>query len=102
MKRASKGYSRVVTPLFKTMLVQHQDEEPSTHESSPSRITSSPSLSPQHTPITSGAEEPTPMPYESPLQSVHSLGRNKGSLSLIELMVLCTSLSKKVEGWNLS
>ncbi|GKC34917.1 hypothetical protein Tco_1047301 [Tanacetum coccineum] len=37
------------------------------------------------------------MPHESPLQSVHSLGRDEGSLSLNELMVLCTSLSKKVE-----
>ncbi|GJR67777.1 putative ribonuclease H-like domain-containing protein [Tanacetum coccineum] len=46
MRRASKGYSGVVTPLFDTMLVQPQDEAPST---SPSRITSSPSLSSHHT-----------------------------------------------------
>ncbi|GJS93372.1 ribonuclease H-like domain-containing protein [Tanacetum coccineum] len=106
MKRISKGYSGVVTPLFNTMLVQHQDEEPShktTHESSPSRITSSPSLSPQTHPSTSQpqttfvAEEPALMPHESPLQSVHSLGRDEGSLTLNELMVLCTTLSKKVE-----
>ncbi|GKA96160.1 hypothetical protein Tco_0818255 [Tanacetum coccineum] len=38
------------------------------------------------------------MPYESPLHSVHSLGRDEGSLSLKELTDLCTSLSKKVEG----
>ncbi|GJW34711.1 hypothetical protein Tco_0057631 [Tanacetum coccineum] len=37
-----------------------------------------------------------PMPHESPLQSVHSLGRDEGSLSLHELTDLCTSLSKKV------
>ncbi|GJZ03235.1 ribonuclease H-like domain-containing protein [Tanacetum coccineum] len=36
------------------------------------------------------------MPYESPLQSVHSLGRDEGSLLLHELMVLCTNLSNKV------
>ncbi|GJS85657.1 hypothetical protein Tco_0752198 [Tanacetum coccineum] len=36
------------------------------------------------------------MPHESPLQSVHSLGCNKGSLSLHELTVLCTNLSNKV------
>ncbi|GJX48897.1 hypothetical protein Tco_0275742 [Tanacetum coccineum] len=36
------------------------------------------------------------MPHESPLHSVHSLGRDEGSLSLNELTVLCTSLSKKV------
>ncbi|GJV30420.1 hypothetical protein Tco_1386868 [Tanacetum coccineum] len=98
MKRVSKGYSGVITPLFDTMLVQHQDEEPSiqpTPESSPSRITSSPSLSPQHTTI---AEEAAPMPNESPLQSVHSLGHDEGSSSLHDLMVLCTSLSKKVQG----
>ncbi|GKA26678.1 hypothetical protein Tco_0712787 [Tanacetum coccineum] len=38
------------------------------------------------------------MPHESPLHSLHSLGRDEGSLSLNELMDLCTSLSKKVEG----
>ncbi|GKF25298.1 hypothetical protein Tco_0081192, partial [Tanacetum coccineum] len=42
MRRASKGYSGAVTPLFDTMLVQPQGEAPST---SPSRITSLPSLS---------------------------------------------------------
>ncbi|GKC11255.1 hypothetical protein Tco_1008037 [Tanacetum coccineum] len=36
------------------------------------------------------------MPHESPLHSVHSLGRDEGSLSLNELTDLCTSLSKKV------
>ncbi|GJZ95446.1 hypothetical protein Tco_0667780 [Tanacetum coccineum] len=36
-------------------------------------------------------------PHESPLQSVYSLGRDEGSLSLNELTDLCTSLSKKVE-----
>ncbi|GJY29102.1 hypothetical protein Tco_0404869 [Tanacetum coccineum] len=102
MKRASKGYSGVDIPLFPTMLT--------TPESTPSRITSSPSLSPQThsstsqppstppfiqpTPVT---EEAAPMPHESPLQSVHSLGHDEGSLSLNELMDLCISLSKKVE-----
>ncbi|GKD29670.1 hypothetical protein Tco_1240448, partial [Tanacetum coccineum] len=96
MKRASKGYSGVDIPLFPTMLT--------TPESSPSRITSSPSLSPQTHPSTSQppsnqttpvTEEAAPMPHESPLQSVHSLGRDEGSLSLNELTDLCTSLSKK-------
>ncbi|GJS38449.1 putative ribonuclease H-like domain-containing protein [Tanacetum coccineum] len=81
------------------------------HETSPSRITSSPSLSPQtytlvSTPSTSqppntqpiaDAEEAIPMPHESPLYSVHSLGHDEGSLSLNELTDLCTSLSKKVQ-----
>ncbi|GKD18421.1 putative reverse transcriptase domain-containing protein [Tanacetum coccineum] len=61
-------------------------------ETSPSRITSSPSLSPQHTPVstlstlqppntqpTPNAEEAVLMPYESPLHSVHSLGRDEGN-----------------------
>ncbi|GJU85159.1 hypothetical protein Tco_1292705 [Tanacetum coccineum] len=90
-------------PLFPTMLTAT--------ESSPSRITSSPSLSPepslspQHTPSTSQPQntQPTPdaeeaalTPHESPLHSVYSLGRDEGSLSLTELTVLCTNLSNKV------
>ncbi|GJX58935.1 hypothetical protein Tco_0290325 [Tanacetum coccineum] len=39
--------------------------------------------------------EAAPMTHESPFQSVHSLGRDEGSLSLHELTDLCTSLSKK-------
>ncbi|GJR66306.1 hypothetical protein Tco_0012371 [Tanacetum coccineum] len=100
MKRASKGYSGVDIPLFPTMLT--------TPESSPSRITSSPSLSPQthsstsQPPSTPPSNQTTPvteeaalMPHESPLQSVHSLRRDEGSLSLNELTDLYTSLSKK-------
>ncbi|GKB89212.1 hypothetical protein Tco_0961484 [Tanacetum coccineum] len=54
MKRISKGYSKVITPLFDTMLVQSQGEEPhiqTTPETSSSKITSSPSLSSYHTSI---------------------------------------------------
>ncbi|GJT44648.1 putative ribonuclease H-like domain-containing protein [Tanacetum coccineum] len=71
-------------------------------------ITSSPSLSSQHTPFTAPStsqpsnthtthvtEEAASMTHESPLQSVHSLGCDEGSLSLHELMVLCTNLSNK-------
>nr|GEV88966.1 hypothetical protein [Tanacetum cinerariifolium] len=84
-----QGISGVITSLFDTMLVQHQHGEPSTPKSSPLRITSSPSLSPQHTLIhapstsqppniqtTPVAEETTPMPHNLPLQSVHSLRRD--------------------------
>ncbi|GKC45680.1 putative ribonuclease H-like domain-containing protein, partial [Tanacetum coccineum] len=87
----------VITPLFNTMLIQHQGEEPSiqtTPESSPSRITSSPSLSPQTHLSTSQpqtilvAMEAASMPHESPLQSVHSLRRDEGSFSLHELMLI--------------
>ncbi|GJR67980.1 ribonuclease H-like domain-containing protein [Tanacetum coccineum] len=82
MKRATRGYSGDDIPLFPYMITAP--------ESSPSRITSSPSLSPQHTPVsapstspppipetTPTTEEPAPMPHNSPLQSVHSLGRNE-------------------------
>ncbi|GJW47582.1 putative ribonuclease H-like domain-containing protein [Tanacetum coccineum] len=101
MKRVTRGYSGEDIPLFPSMITAP--------ETSPSRITSSPSLSPQHTPVsapstspppitetTPTAEEPALMPHESPLQSVQSLGRDEGSLSLHELTVLCTNLSNKV------
>ncbi|GJY92686.1 hypothetical protein Tco_0508468 [Tanacetum coccineum] len=82
MRRASKGYSGVVTPLFDTMLVQPQGEAPST---SPSRITSSPSLSSHHTPpstpntppsfqTTHEAEETATMPHDLPLPGGHMIG----------------------------
>ncbi|GJY57098.1 hypothetical protein Tco_0456213 [Tanacetum coccineum] len=102
MKRVSSGYSGIDFALFPTMI--------SAPETSPSRITSSPSLSPQHTPVstpstsqlpntqpTPDAEEAVPMPHESSLH-IHSLRCDEGSLSLNELTDLCTSLSKKVEG----
>nr|GEV53228.1 hypothetical protein [Tanacetum cinerariifolium] len=73
-------------------------------ETSPLRITSSPSLSskpssstsqPENTQPIHDAKEPAPTPYESPLQSVLSLGHDEGSLSLNELMILYTNLSHK-------
>ncbi|GJU59947.1 hypothetical protein Tco_1237713 [Tanacetum coccineum] len=85
MRRASKGYSGVVILLFENMLVQAQDEE---QQQSPSRITSSPSLSPQPTspfpspdPIqpTHEAEETASMPHDSPLHVVHLHGSAEGS-----------------------
>ncbi|GJV77832.1 gag-pol polyprotein [Tanacetum coccineum] len=96
----SKGYYGVDIPLFPTMLIASK--------SSPSIITSLPSLSPQTHPSTSqppsipSSNQTTPatketplMPHDSPLQSVHSLRRDEGSLSLNELTNICTSLSKK-------
>ncbi|GJS61659.1 hypothetical protein Tco_0656443 [Tanacetum coccineum] len=61
MKRVTRGYSGDDIPLFPSMITAP--------ETSPSRITSSPSLSPQHTP---------------------------GSVSLNELMALVTQLTNKV------
>ncbi|GJR27296.1 hypothetical protein Tco_1103528 [Tanacetum coccineum] len=69
MKRVSRDYSEKDFALFPTMI--------SAPETSPSRITSSPSLSPQHTPVppstsqppntqpTPDVEEVVPIPYES-------------------------------------
>ncbi|GKA90859.1 hypothetical protein Tco_0812729 [Tanacetum coccineum] len=104
MRRTSKGYSRVAMPLFDTMLVQPQGEAPST---SPSRITSSPSLSSHHitsstppTPpsiqITHEAEETTTKPYDSPLPGGHTPGSDEGRLKHDELMELITKLSGRV------
>ncbi|GJW35777.1 ribonuclease H-like domain-containing protein [Tanacetum coccineum] len=101
MKRVTKGYSGEDIPLFASMITAP--------ETSPSRITYSPSLSPQHTPFTAPStsqpsnihttpitEEAASIPHELPLQSVHSLRRDEGSQSLHELTVLCTNLSNKV------
>ncbi|GJX92079.1 hypothetical protein Tco_0345405 [Tanacetum coccineum] len=109
MKRVSKVYTGVITLLFDTMLVQPQGLAPSiqtTPETSPSKITSSPSLSSHHIlisppstsqpPITS-IEEPTPMPHESPLHGVHSLGRDEGSMQQHELMDLTHLKTEKLK-----
>ncbi|GJU73525.1 hypothetical protein Tco_1264930 [Tanacetum coccineum] len=101
MKRVTKGYSGEEIPLFPPMITAS--------ETSPSRIKSSPSFLPQHTPFTAPStsqpsnihttpitEEVASMPYESPLQTVHSLGRDEGTLSLHKMTVLCTNLSNKV------
>ncbi|GJY32246.1 reverse transcriptase domain-containing protein [Tanacetum coccineum] len=101
-QKVTRGYSSDDIPLFSSMITAP--------DTSPSRITSSPSLSPQHTPVsapstspppiteTSPTEEPAPIPHESPLQSVHSLGCDEGSVSLNELMDLVTQLTNKVGG----
>ncbi|GJY45627.1 hypothetical protein Tco_0434690 [Tanacetum coccineum] len=70
MKRVTKGYSGEDIPLFPSIITAP--------DTSPSRITSLPSLSPQHTPVNAPstspppitktsaiAEEPAPMPHES-------------------------------------
>ncbi|GKB95264.1 hypothetical protein Tco_0981401 [Tanacetum coccineum] len=104
MRRASKGYSGVATLLFDNMLVQAQDEE---QQQSPSRITSSPSLSLQPTPPsplpepiqpTHEAEETASMPYDSPLHAVHSHGSAEGSVQQHNLMVLVTKLNDRIDG----
>ncbi|GKE19564.1 hypothetical protein Tco_1427141, partial [Tanacetum coccineum] len=116
MKRPTKGYSGQEVSLFPTML---NVSEPST---SPLRITSLPSHSPEpsieHSPKPSikhspdhttavvsfpsltqpspGAEQHIPTPNESPLHAVHSHGSAEGSLKLNELTNLVTKLSKRI------
>ncbi|GKD52073.1 hypothetical protein Tco_1281049 [Tanacetum coccineum] len=99
MIRFSKGYTGVNILLFLTMLTAP--------ESSPSRITSLPSLSPQTHPSTSqqpptppfmqtiyDVEEPATMPHDLSQPRVQSLGSDEGSLTLNELTVLCTTVKK--------
>ncbi|GJW65640.1 hypothetical protein Tco_0117524, partial [Tanacetum coccineum] len=46
----------------------------------------------------SGNIDKTPsMPHDSPVPRVNTLGSDEGSMTLQELMILCTTLSKKVE-----
>ncbi|GJZ74102.1 hypothetical protein Tco_0638248 [Tanacetum coccineum] len=102
MKRASKRYSGVNTPLFQTMLVQDQGEGPtipfvSHHTPTSGPSTSQPPSTPpsiQTTPVT---EEAAPMPHESPLPRVYSLGSDEGSLLLNELTYSLTKLIKRVK-----
>ncbi|GJV83199.1 putative ribonuclease H-like domain-containing protein [Tanacetum coccineum] len=66
-----------------------------THTSAPS--TSHPSTSTPSMQTTHDTEEPATMPHDLSHPRVQSLGSDEGSLTLNELTVLCTTLSKKVE-----
>ncbi|GKF95463.1 hypothetical protein Tco_0288198, partial [Tanacetum coccineum] len=84
------------------MLVQDQGEGltipvVSYHTPTSSPSTSQPPSTPPSIQTTPVAEDAAPMPHDSPLPRVCSLGSDEGSLSLNELTVLCTLLSKKVE-----
>nr|GEV03526.1 hypothetical protein [Tanacetum cinerariifolium] len=82
MRRAFEGYSGVDVPLFLTMLVQGPNLQ--------SDSTISPPL------ISSPSRVPTP-PYDSPLPGGNTPGSEEGRMTINELTVLCTSLSKKGE-----
>ncbi|GKD64316.1 hypothetical protein Tco_1306424 [Tanacetum coccineum] len=69
MRRASKGYSGVVTPLF---------EKP---------------IQPLHE-----AEETASMPHDSPLHDTHSYGSAEGSMQQHDLTVLVTKLNDRIDG----
>ncbi|GJX63319.1 hypothetical protein Tco_0296219 [Tanacetum coccineum] len=60
-------------------------------------FTSQPPTSPPSMQTTHVVEEAATMPHDSPLLRVHSLRSDEGSMTLHELTVLCTILSKKVE-----
>ncbi|GKD73112.1 hypothetical protein Tco_1331394 [Tanacetum coccineum] len=72
-----------------------QSDSHYTTTSAPS--TSQPPTSPPSMQANYVAEEAATLPYDSPLPRVHSLRSDEGSMTLLELMVLCTILSKKVE-----
>ncbi|GJW43856.1 hypothetical protein Tco_0072655 [Tanacetum coccineum] len=105
MRRASKGYTGVDIPLFPTMLVQGPNlqgqgstvQSDSHHTTTSAPSTSQPPTSPPSMQTTHVAEEAATLPHDSPLPRVHSLGSDEGSMTLHELTVLCTTLSKKVE-----
>ncbi|GJX57307.1 hypothetical protein Tco_0287204 [Tanacetum coccineum] len=108
MKRASKGYTGVDTPLFQTMLVQGQilQGEGSTIpvESHHTPISAPSTSQPQtSSPLSPPSMQTTPccrrsgcyMPNDSPFPRIYSLGSDERSMTLHELTVLCTTLSKK-------
>ncbi|GJV01161.1 hypothetical protein Tco_1334730 [Tanacetum coccineum] len=122
MKRASKGYTGVDTPLFQTMLVQGQILQgegstiPETEVPQPSSPTqthvadeaASTGVDVRHggaaTTVSSldagqgsGNIDKTPaMPHDSPLLRVHTLGSDEGRMQHNELMDLVTKLSDRV------
>ncbi|GKB26046.1 hypothetical protein Tco_0865447 [Tanacetum coccineum] len=59
--------------------------------------TSQPPTSPPSMQTTHVAEEAATIPHDSPFLRFHSLGSDEGNMTLHELMVLCTTLSNKVE-----
>ncbi|GJS23425.1 hypothetical protein Tco_0452057 [Tanacetum coccineum] len=86
------------------MLVQAHNEE---QLQSPSRITSSPSLSQQPTQSSPSpkpfqpnheAKETAFMPHDSPLHDVHSHGSAEGSVQQHDLTVLVTKLNDRIDG----
>ncbi|GKA31686.1 hypothetical protein Tco_0717991 [Tanacetum coccineum] len=112
MKRPTKGYSGVEVALFPTMLQVHTPESSPAPSSSPSRITSSPSLSsepspepstaapqiyePQTTQSSPDEEQHVPTPHDSPLHDIHSHGSNEGRMTLNELMKLVFKLTDRI------
>ncbi|GJS19395.1 hypothetical protein Tco_0448027 [Tanacetum coccineum] len=105
MKRDSKGYTRVDTPLFQTMLVQGQilqgEGSPipvhSHHTPISAPSTSQPPTSPPSMQTTHVAEEAANMPHDSPLLEGHTPGSDEGRKQKNELMDLVIKLTDRVE-----
>ncbi|GJV35949.1 hypothetical protein Tco_1408426 [Tanacetum coccineum] len=93
MKRASKGYNGVDTPLFQTMLVQGQISQgegstipvESNHTPISAPSTSQPPTSPPSMKTNHVAEEAANMPHDSPLPGDHTPISDEGSMKLNEL-----------------
>ncbi|GJY35002.1 hypothetical protein Tco_0420380 [Tanacetum coccineum] len=110
MKRVSKGYSGVITPLFEIMLVQDQDSYPNQVADEATFISMDVDDGGAATIDIgldggqgSGIIHKTPTRLnDAPLSGVNTLGSAEGILSLHDLTVLCTSLTKKVESLEIS
>ncbi|GJY11406.1 hypothetical protein Tco_0379591 [Tanacetum coccineum] len=123
IKRVGKGFSRAVTPLFPTMMVQAQEEinegsamptnphhtpiiQPSTSQPQKKQSrrkqrkdTEIPQSSGPTEPIVDEAANEENVPTKSddpPLSRVNILGSGEDRLKLKELMDLCTKLSDRV------
>nr|GEV18652.1 hypothetical protein [Tanacetum cinerariifolium] len=88
---ALMGYGQIDQGVESTVLVKSH-HTPTNAPSTSQPPTSTPSMQTNH-----DAEEPSTMPHDSPLPRVQSLGSDEGSLTLNELTVLYTKLSKRVE-----
>nr|GEV26818.1 hypothetical protein [Tanacetum cinerariifolium] len=96
MKRQGKDFSRRVTPLFETMLIQHLaevGEDKTVYEERKDRVkraaTTTASLDAEFERLSKQSHEP-------PLLRVNILGSGEDSMQLMELMELCTKLSARV------
>ncbi|GJZ68680.1 hypothetical protein Tco_0631920 [Tanacetum coccineum] len=123
MRMVTKGYSGEETPLFATMLVIDQTgqgegstilevEIPQSNLSTQAPVADEAAFigvdvvhggaTTTVSSIDAGqgsgniTKSPT-MPHDSPLPRGHTLGSDKGSMTLHELTVLCTNLSNKVK-----
>ncbi|GJR10718.1 hypothetical protein Tco_0793370 [Tanacetum coccineum] len=86
--------------------IQAAEGEGSGHPSEPQPLSSTaqPTLEELIPNVVSSSHQKTQTPrqalnqsYDSPLPRVHTLGSDEGNMTLLELTVLCTTLSKKVE-----